>query len=146
MAWFRRRNRLEGVQIVVVPAASRAVFDATDVQRRALGNLSIPRSLHDLADQLVGDPHAGLHEPVDARDRLTVILDDLVSRGLVARLEGVHDADQLLAATDEVLPLAEPKRELTLTRFRDAWSERLDGSPQFYMTAAGLAFLIGEES
>lgn len=144
MGWLTRRPRRdEGVTVTVTPADP-AKFDADDVQRRALGNLSIPRSLHDLADHLVEDPHAGLYETVDARMKLTGILDDLVQRGLAARFDGVHNAEQLIACTDGILPLPDPKRDLTLARFQDAWSERLDGSAQYYMTPAGLAFLKGE--
>lgn len=143
MTLFKRRPRLAGAT-VTVSAAPDLAFDADDVQRRALGNLSIPRSLHGLAVQLVEDPHAGLYEESQAREKLGAIVDELVQRGLAARFDGVHSADQLIACTDDVLPLPEPKRELTHARFADSWSERLDGSPQYYLTPAGLAFLKGE--
>lgn len=143
MGLFKRRPRLAGATVTVTATPDLA-FDADDVQRRALGNLSIPRSLHDLAGQLVDDPHAGLYEHGNARDKLTGILDDLVQRGLAARFDGVHNADQLIACTDDVMALPEPKRELTHARFADSWSERLDGSPQYYLTSAGLTFLKGE--
>lgn len=68
---------------------------ASDEHRRVVGNLPIPRHLHELTRNLVADPHiGGMRGP--SEDDVSEILKDLEAEGLVKQIGSADTADELL--------------------------------------------------
>lgn len=139
----RKKDRLPDTAIFatieVAPTGEGARWDPLDAERRLLGNLTVPRRAVDALELLTADPAVPLVE----QDWIDAKLEDLVARGMAARIEGARATESMMDAIDRVLPLHPEKHALTAAAFDGSWAGRLDGSAFYYMTPAGLAFLTG---
>lgn len=88
----------------------------TDLERRVVGNLSIPRNVTDIAHELRTDPHA----PTLPERDVPALLADLAAAGLVVNLGATDDVAKL-AASLEAHPAARPMPD----EKADIWSKRL---------------------
>lgn len=97
----------------------------SDVDRRTIANLSIPRNVENLAHELATDPYS----PTRSAEVVNQHLSDLKDRGLVVRLGAHRDAAKLAAKLPKkALDLPDEKAEIYVERMqtpRHAW--RLEG-------------------
>lgn len=120
------------------------VLGLTDLERRVLGNLSIPRNVTDLAGELRRDEHSpfGLRpDDVIATDHeLAELLEDLEGAGLVVKLGDTPDLAQLSAriadGTKKSLPTGDEKARNYLERL---------SVPQRAWRAHGELFMLTED-
>lgn len=68
----------------------------SNLERRAVGNLSIPRNVPDLAQMLRADPHA----PTKSEAEVSALLDELAGAGLVVNLGAHADLAKLGASLE----------------------------------------------
>lgn len=61
----------------------------SNLERRTIANLSIPRNVHDLSTELLKDPYAGVRQ--NSGEQIHHLLGDLADAGLVVSL-GEHDS------------------------------------------------------